>query len=480
MVEIDFTLTPEEQIAYLKSKGVSANWKDVFGEAHHKVFTVAGVTKSYILRAIRDEIAKSLGQDLSFAEARERIISKVKDGDFFPDHRLRFIFSQNMYGANGRVKCQKQMKSSLPYIQYVHSRSMGGKLKPNYRERHWKAHGLVFRKDDPWLKKNMPPNGFGCRCTTRAISSYRLKKEGLKVQESDKTETVAEEGFDYNMCGDEMEHIEKVESIERKRAEKGDKISQLALFENLYKRVQHFQELCENRDGEEVQKNAEKKNGDCNRDFELIKLHEKIQQEKDKSLKLGMIKTVSAQKIFLPETREELTKEEQMFVNSWSGGGYHAIRSIFAKEFINLTKKEERYKKKAETLQKMFAKYKSKHPLDQTTFRGFKFNKNDLSDIEKYKTLSAKLTSKSAFVLDKAPSSTSKNIRIARDFANADVNTHHSIIVLFQQRVSDEIDISKVSSADEDEIIIQAKLNYKTIKYSNINGVLYAVIEEVL
>jgi hypothetical protein len=78
----------------------------------------------------------------------------------------------------------------------------------------------------------------------------------LKVQERDKTETVAEEGFDYNMCGDEMEHIEKVESIEKKRAEKGDKISQLALFENAYKRVQHFQKLCKNGDNEEVQKNA--------------------------------------------------------------------------------------------------------------------------------------------------------------------------------------------------------------------------------
>jgi hypothetical protein len=127
--------------------------------------------------------------------------------------------------------------------------------------------------EDPWLKKNMPPNGFGCNCSTRAISSYRLKKEGLLAipQEIGKTPSVAEDGWDYDMCGSEMEHIEKIESVERKRADKGDKISELALFENAYKRMKHFQELCNS----ETQDNSEDYDGDCieaNRRFEKYKI----------------------------------------------------------------------------------------------------------------------------------------------------------------------------------------------------------------
>ena len=252
MVKIDFNLSPAEQVDYILKKKLAT--KDeamkLKGEAHHRAFTIAGVYKPAILRAVQEQIAKSMKDDLTFAEAKENILSNLrsKDKNFISDERLRFIFKQNMYSASGSVRCKKQMSSSLPYIQYLHTRSMGGALKKNYREKHWKAHGLIFKKDDPWLKKNMPPNGFRCNCSTRSISSYRLKKEGLLSvpQEVGKTEDVAEEGFDYNMCSKESEHIEKIENIEQKRALKGDEISKLALFENRYRRAQHFKKSCKN------------------------------------------------------------------------------------------------------------------------------------------------------------------------------------------------------------------------------------------
>jgi len=54
------------------------------------------------------------------------------------------------------------------------------------------------------------------------------------------------------------------------------------------------------------------------------------------------------------------------------------------------------------------------------------------------------------------------------------------VVVLFQKRFSDELDLSKLSSATEDAILIQGNLKYKTIKYNHINNVLYAILEEIL
>jgi SPP1 gp7 family putative phage head morphogenesis protein len=262
MVRIDFNLTPQEQLDYLRKKHVLVNagsWKNVMGEIHHEVFTIAGVTKANLLQNIQDKIIKSMEKDLTFDEAKEQLLKEAKDGKILPDSRLKFVFSQNMYGMNGKVKCEKQMKSSLQYIQYIHSRSMGQAYKPNYRERHWKAHGKVFRKTDPWLKANMPPNGFRCKCTTRAISKHRLKQMGIVPEKRGAVPQMAEEGFDYHMCGSTVEQLKKIKSAQRKKAKKGDKIAQLSLFEIQYKEVKHFENLCSR---ETVEPNSTKKQKD--------------------------------------------------------------------------------------------------------------------------------------------------------------------------------------------------------------------------
>ncbi len=100
----------------------------------------------------------------------------------------------------------------------------------------------------------MPPNGFNCNCSTRAISSYRVKKENLKVQGVGSTPDVFDRGFGYEMCGSEREHIEKIEHIENKKAEAGDKLSKLGLFENEVRRVEHFKNLCHSHQNNQASK----------------------------------------------------------------------------------------------------------------------------------------------------------------------------------------------------------------------------------
>ncbi len=144
MVKIDFNLSPDEQVKYLLDKKIvdKATALKLKADAHHRAFTIAGVYKPAILRKVQEQIAESMKKDLPFKEAKNNILKDLrdKDKDFISDDRLRFVFRQNMHMANGRVRCEKQMSSSLPYIQYLHTRSMGGAFKKNYREPHWKAH----------------------------------------------------------------------------------------------------------------------------------------------------------------------------------------------------------------------------------------------------------------------------------------------------------------------------------------------------
>jgi hypothetical protein len=69
------------------------------------------------------------------------------------------------------------MESELhPYLMYRIGPSV------NHRQEHVSWDGLIL--DDPWWDSHFPPNGWGCRCYTRAVSEARLakyKEDGVPV-----------------------------------------------------------------------------------------------------------------------------------------------------------------------------------------------------------------------------------------------------------------------------------------------------------
>jgi len=71
------------------------------------------------------------------------------------------------------------MQSDLhPYLMY----RIGPSVK--HREEHERWDGLVLPKDDPFWDSHFPPNGWGCKCYTRAVTESQLKKyeaEGIAV-----------------------------------------------------------------------------------------------------------------------------------------------------------------------------------------------------------------------------------------------------------------------------------------------------------
>jgi hypothetical protein len=87
------------------------------------------------------------------------------------DRRLKTIYRVNMRSAYQRGQYERTMASDLhPYLMYRIGPSV------HHRKEHVSWDGLILPKDDPFWDSHFPPNGWGCKCYTRAVSEARLKR----------------------------------------------------------------------------------------------------------------------------------------------------------------------------------------------------------------------------------------------------------------------------------------------------------------
>jgi uncharacterized protein with gpF-like domain len=92
--------------------------------------------------------------------------------------RLKTIYRVNMRSAY--QKYERTMAGGLhPYLMY--------RTGPSARRRkeHESWDGLILPKDDPFWDGRFPPNGWGCKCRTRAIAEARKQRyesEGIPAR----------------------------------------------------------------------------------------------------------------------------------------------------------------------------------------------------------------------------------------------------------------------------------------------------------
>ncbi len=188
--------SPEDAVEFLRSKGVriTFNWQEMLDEAHARAFTVAKAMRLDVLRDIRGGLLEALrdGKTLRQFEAGLTPLLRAKgwwgkrivvDGQGLAElvqlgspHRLKTIYQTNLQAAYmaGRAKAQAQA-GSFPYLMYV--AVMDGRTRPS----HAALNGKVWRKDDPVWQVLFPPNGFNCRCRTRALTEGQMRREGLEL-----------------------------------------------------------------------------------------------------------------------------------------------------------------------------------------------------------------------------------------------------------------------------------------------------------
>lgn len=195
-----FDMPPADAVNYIKSKGIRLTWSwaEMLDEANARAFTVAKAARMDILQVIRKGVidATQNGKTLrQFSEeltpllqqkgwwGKQVIVDSAGDAEVVQlgsPRRLQTIYQTNLQSAYmaGRAQAQ-QAADAFPYLQYV--AVMDNATRPS----HAALNGQVFRKDDPIWDSITPPNGFNCRCRTRALSKGQLEREGLQVQSSE-------------------------------------------------------------------------------------------------------------------------------------------------------------------------------------------------------------------------------------------------------------------------------------------------------
>jgi len=202
-------LPPRDAVAYLESKGIrpSRHWYDIWQEAQAKAVTVSGMTRLDLLEDVKKGLVdavkngktgKMFIDDLTpilrakgWTGKRQSINPKTGEvtekGPDLPA-RLSLIFFQNVQSAYmyGRYRAMLANAEERPWWMYI--AVLDSRTRPHHRALHRK----VFRYDDPFWKTHYPPNGWRCRCRTRALSDTQLEREGL-IPESGEGRMVSRE-----------------------------------------------------------------------------------------------------------------------------------------------------------------------------------------------------------------------------------------------------------------------------------------------
>ncbi len=191
---------PKEALDYIKNKNlkVGFSYKDVWHEEHATSFTVAKAMQIDVLDDIKKAVEKAIENGETFESfkknlkptliqkgwwGRKNMIDPLT-GDMVNaqlgcDRRLKTIYNVNIRSAYQKGQYERTMSSDLhPYLMYMIGNSL------NHRDQHLAWNGLILPKDDPFWNAHLPPNGYGCKCYTRAVTEARKKryeKDGIRI-----------------------------------------------------------------------------------------------------------------------------------------------------------------------------------------------------------------------------------------------------------------------------------------------------------
>ncbi|WKS99783.1 phage minor head protein [Gallibacterium salpingitidis] len=193
-------LEPKLAVDYLKAKGynITWNWQEQLEEAHARAFTVAKATRAEILETLRQATTDAIEKGIPESEFIKNLEPKLRELGWWgkqvvvdssgnaeivqlgSPRRLRTILQTNKITAYHTARYAQQMANvdEEPYWQYVSVRDS------RTRASHLALHGKIYRYDDPIWEVFYPPNDWGCRCRVRALSEFRVNKNGLTVSKS--------------------------------------------------------------------------------------------------------------------------------------------------------------------------------------------------------------------------------------------------------------------------------------------------------
>ncbi len=92
----------------------------------------------------------------------------------------------------GRYKEMQGAADSFPFWQYI------AVLDSRTRPAHAALNGKTLKANDPFWDTGYPPQGYNCRCRTRALDEQQVQEMGLKVIKGSQLKFKPDDGFESN------------------------------------------------------------------------------------------------------------------------------------------------------------------------------------------------------------------------------------------------------------------------------------------
>ena len=203
-------LIPKQALEYIKNKKLrpAFSYKDVWNEEHATAFTVAKAIQLDVLSDIKGAVEKAIENGTTFEQFKKDIkptlmkkgwwgrkemtdplTGRTVDAQLGSDRRLKTIYSTNLRSAYQKGQYDRTMESDLhPYLMY----KLGASV--HHREEHLRWSNLILPKDDPLWNSIFPPNGYGCKCYTVAVTEarkQRYEQNGVPAYNPDTQKTVS-------------------------------------------------------------------------------------------------------------------------------------------------------------------------------------------------------------------------------------------------------------------------------------------------
>lgn len=202
-------LIPKQALDYIRNKKLrpAFSYKDVWNEEHATAFTVAKAMQLDVLSDIKGAVEKAIEKGTTFEQFKKELKPTLMQKGWWgkkdmtdpltgvtitaqlgSDRRLKTIYSTNLRSAYQKGQYDRTMESDLhPYLMYRIGASV------HHREQHLKWNNLILPKDDPLWNSIFPPNGYGCKCYTVAVTQKRkerYERDGVPAYNPDTQKTV--------------------------------------------------------------------------------------------------------------------------------------------------------------------------------------------------------------------------------------------------------------------------------------------------
>lgn len=190
---------PAEALEFFRAKNLKPGFdhRDTWKEEHRAAFTVAKAMRIDILTDIKTALADALADGKTFDQFAKNLqptlaakgwwgvgtevdpeTGQARQVQLGSPRRLQTIYETNIRQARsaGREERLQRTKATHPYAVYEVGPS------ENHRAEHLSWHGICLPVDDPWWDTHTPMNGWGCKCTKRAVSKSayeRLQRAGV-------------------------------------------------------------------------------------------------------------------------------------------------------------------------------------------------------------------------------------------------------------------------------------------------------------